>query len=56
VLRRLGFQLEGHLREHKLIRGTYRDSLIWAKLSATPPRDGSQAGMAVVAQSAKEHG
>jgi [ribosomal protein S5]-alanine N-acetyltransferase len=32
LLQRAGFKLEGHLREHKLIRGQYRDSLVWGRL------------------------
>lgn len=34
VLRRLGLRLEGHLRDHKFVRGRWRDSLIWAQLAS----------------------
>ena len=33
VLEKNGFQLEGHFREHKLVRGKWRDSLYYAILS-----------------------
>ncbi|MFC7420352.1 GNAT family N-acetyltransferase [Iodobacter arcticus] len=33
LLQRASFRLEGQLREHKLIRGHYRDSLVWGRLA-----------------------
>jgi [ribosomal protein S5]-alanine N-acetyltransferase len=36
VLEKNGMQLEGRLRCHKLMRGSWRDSLIWARLSDDP--------------------
>jgi RimJ/RimL family protein N-acetyltransferase len=35
VLEKAGFQLEGRLREDKLVRGAYRDSLLYAILGST---------------------
>lgn len=35
VLEKAGFQLEGRLREDKLVRGAYRDSLLYAILENT---------------------
>ena len=35
VLEKAGFQLEGRLKEDKLVRGTYRDSLLYAILENT---------------------
>ena len=35
VLEKAGFQLEGRLREDKLVRGVYRDSLLYAILEST---------------------
>ncbi|NHQ88475.1 GNAT family N-acetyltransferase [Iodobacter sp. HSC-16F04] len=39
LLKRAGFRLEGHLREHKLIRGHYRDSLVWGLLAIDSTQD-----------------
>jgi [ribosomal protein S5]-alanine N-acetyltransferase len=39
LLQRAGFRLEGQLREHKLIRGHYRDSLIWGLLAGDGMRE-----------------
>jgi ribosomal-protein-alanine N-acetyltransferase len=36
LLERVGMNLEGRLRSHKLVRGTWRDSLIWSLLNDDP--------------------
>jgi [ribosomal protein S5]-alanine N-acetyltransferase len=47
LLRGLGFRLEGHQRADRLVRGEWRDSLVFARLASSapetspPPRDGS---------------
>jgi ribosomal-protein-alanine N-acetyltransferase len=41
LLQRAGFRLEGQLREHKLIRGHYRDSLIWVLLAGDEMHEGT---------------
>ncbi|AMC33324.1 GNAT family N-acetyltransferase [Janthinobacterium sp. B9-8] len=41
LLQRAGFRLEGQLREHKFIRGHYRDSLIWGRLAGDEVHEGT---------------
>jgi ribosomal-protein-alanine N-acetyltransferase len=41
LLTRIGFRLEGHLRKDALIRGEWRDSLVYALLADEWPSDGS---------------
>jgi len=41
LLARIGFRLEGHLRKDALIRGEWRDSLVYALLADEWPSDGS---------------
>jgi RimJ/RimL family protein N-acetyltransferase len=41
LLTRIGFRLEGHLRKDALVRGEWRDSLVYALLADEWPADGS---------------
>ncbi len=37
VLQKNGFKLEGRLRDHKRVRGEFRDSLLFSRLRTGPP-------------------
>lgn len=57
LLRRLGFRLEGHQRADTPVRGTWRDSLVFARLEPSPaaspaPPDGGDLRLEVTAEPA----